>query len=152
DLPAVLRVHSKEHLPEYMIPSAFVALDALPLTPNGKVDRRALLALDVRQEALLDCAPPRTEVEAALAGLWAEVLGVDRVGIQHNFFTELGGHSLLATQLLSRIRSAFQVELPLRRLFEAPTVATLAVVLEEALVAQVDQMSDEEARRLLQAS
>ncbi|MCL4854140.1 MAG: AMP-binding protein, partial [Bryobacteraceae bacterium] len=152
DLPAVLRVHSKEHLPEYMIPSAFVALDALPLTPNGKVDRQALLALDVRQEALQDCAPPRTEVEAALAGLWAEVLGVDKVGIQHNFFTELGGHSLLATQLLSRIRSAFQVELPLRRLFEAPTVATLAVVLEEALVAQVEQMSDEEARRLLQAS
>ncbi|MCZ2077569.1 MAG: amino acid adenylation domain-containing protein [Bryobacterales bacterium] len=152
DLPAVLRVHSKEHLPEYMIPSAFVPLDALPLTPSGKVDRRALLALDVRQETLQDCAPPRTEVEAALAGLWAEVLGVDKVGIQHNFFTELGGHSLLATQLLSRIRSTFQVELPLRRLFEAPTVATLAVVLEEALVAQVEQMSDEEARRLLRAS
>ncbi len=120
-----LRQFLKERLPEYMVPAAFVFLDALPLTPNGKVDRRALPAPDLAQQLEKSFVAPRTPIEQTLAGIWAEVLGVEQVGIYDSFF-ELGGHSLLATQLVSRVRAAFQVELPLRKLFEATTVATLA--------------------------
>ena len=109
-----------------MLPSAFVFLDALPLTPNGKVDRGALPAPDhVRPELERDFVAPRTPVEVKLAEIWADVLRLEQVGIHDNFF-ELGGHSLLATQVISGVRDAFQVEIPLRRLFEWPTVAGLA--------------------------
>ncbi|HEY9741578.1 MAG TPA: amino acid adenylation domain-containing protein [Coleofasciculaceae cyanobacterium] len=124
----LLRQFMKEKLPGYMVPSTYVGLDSLPLTPNGKVDRRILpvvdtLSLDTKE----DYVAPRTTVEEELAGIWAKVLGKQQVGIGiHDNFFELGGHSLLATQLTSRIRDAFQVELPVRILFEAPTVATLA--------------------------
>ncbi|HEX6292480.1 MAG TPA: amino acid adenylation domain-containing protein [Herpetosiphonaceae bacterium] len=121
-----LRAYLKEQLPDYMVPSAFVFLDALPLSPNGKVDRKALPApqpeTNERAEVL---AAPRTPIEELLAGIWADVLGMERVGIHDNFF-ELGGHSLLATQVLSRVRAAIDVTLPLRELFEAPTVAGMA--------------------------
>jgi amino acid adenylation domain-containing protein len=121
-----LRAQLRTQLPEYMVPSAFVLLEALPLSPNGKVDRKALPAPDQSRPELEEAyAAPRTSVEQALADLWAEVLGIERVGTQDNFF-ELGGHSLLATQVISRVRKAMQVELPLRALFEAPTVAGLA--------------------------
>ncbi|MBV9124651.1 MAG: amino acid adenylation domain-containing protein, partial [Planctomycetes bacterium] len=127
-----LRGRLLEQLPGYMVPSAFVVLDALPLTPSGKVDRRALPAPERNRPALdREWLAPRTPVEEVLAGLWAEVLGLERVGAQDNFF-ELGGHSLLATQVVSRLRAAFQVELPLRFLFEAPTVAALAERIEAA--------------------
>jgi amino acid adenylation domain-containing protein len=117
-------------LPEYMVPSAFVQLDALPQTPNGKVDRQALPAPhQSRPELATAFVAPRTAVETALAGIWAEVLGAERVGIHDNFF-ELGGHSLLATQVMSRLPGTFHVELPLRSLFEAPTVAALAEQIE----------------------
>ncbi|HYG65747.1 MAG TPA: non-ribosomal peptide synthase/polyketide synthase, partial [Thermoanaerobaculia bacterium] len=119
-----------KRLPEYMVPSALVMLEAMPLTPNGKVDRRALPAPEWRPaEGHL---APRTTVEELLAGIWSEVLGVERPGVEDNFF-ELGGHSLLATRVMSRLRSAFQVELPLRELFEEPTLAGLAVRVESAL-------------------
>ncbi|MEJ0096572.1 MAG: amino acid adenylation domain-containing protein [Methylocella sp.] len=116
---ALLRV-----LPDYMVPSHFVALDRLPLTPNGKIDRKALPAPGA-QRGEGGYAAPRTPAEAAMAQIWAEVLKLDRVGIHDNFF-ELGGHSILAMQAIARVQSIFDVELPLRALFEAPTVAQLA--------------------------
>ena len=129
-----LRSFLKAKLPDYMVPSAFVMLDTVPLTPNGKVDRKALPAPDWSQSGLEESyVPPRTPVEEMLAGIWMQVLAVDaeRVGIHDNFF-ELGGHSLLATQVVSRVRDAFNVDLPLRRLFETPTIAALAEGIEIA--------------------
>lgn len=124
-------------LPEYMVPSAFVRSDALPLTPNGKVDRQALPTPNQsRPELATTFVAPRTPVEAVLAGIWAEVLGVERVGIHDNFF-ELGGHSLLAIQLISRLTEALHVEVSMLCLFEAPTVAGLANSIDTAL--QVEQ-------------
>ena len=122
-----LRPFLAARLPDYMVPAAFVELPALPLNPNGKIDRRALPA--PQRQAAGPGAAPRTPVEERLAGLWAELLRLDRVGVHDNFF-ELGGHSLLATQLVSRVRGAFQLELPLRVIFEAPTVADLAAWIE----------------------
>ncbi|HEY0098846.1 MAG TPA: amino acid adenylation domain-containing protein, partial [Pyrinomonadaceae bacterium] len=126
-----LRSYLRGNLPEFMIPSAYVVLDALPLTPNGKVDHRALPALD---RAALDemeraFVAPRNPTEEVLAGLWAQVLRREHVGVEDNFF-ESGGDSLLATQLISRLRNVFNVELPLYCLFEAPTVAGLAAKID----------------------
>src|ERR1043166_7943012 len=114
-----------------MIPAAFVFLDSLPLTPNGKVDRKALPVPDQSRRDLERCYQgPQTPTQAMQAEIWAEVLKLKRVGIQDNFF-ELGGHSLLATQVISRIRRILEVELPLRALFEQPTVAGLAGIIHE---------------------
>jgi acyl carrier protein len=125
-----LRGHLKEKLPEYMIPGAFVMLESLPLTPNGKVDRRRLpVPEQIRPELEQGYQAARTMVEEILVGIWSEVLGVKRVGVEDNFF-ELGGHSLLATQVVSRVRQLFEVELPLRSLFEAPILADLAEKVE----------------------
>jgi amino acid adenylation domain-containing protein len=128
-----LRAHLRTRLPEYMVPSAFVALDELPLTPNGKVDRKALPAPEGRAEARPYTAP-RTPEEQALAEIWREVLRLDRVGLEDDFF-ELGGHSMLATQVLSRVRRELGVELPLRALFEAGTVRALSERLHGAQAA-----------------
>ncbi|MBD1812959.1 non-ribosomal peptide synthetase [Microcoleus vaginatus DQ-U2] len=120
-----LRCYLKQKLPQYMMPSAFVLLESLPLTTNGKIDQRSLPAPDInRAEFESNFTEPRTPDEQLIAEIWAEVLGLERVGIYDNFF-ELGGHSLLATQAISRLREAFQVEVPLRSLFESPTVATV---------------------------
>jgi acyl carrier protein len=109
-----------------MVPAAIVVLESLPLSPNGKLDRRALPPPDRTEPAdREDYVAPRTPVEEMLAGIWATVLRLERVGIQDNFFA-LGGHSLLATQVVSRVRTAIGIELPLRALFEDPTVADLA--------------------------
>jgi amino acid adenylation domain-containing protein len=129
-----LRGYLKAKLPEYMMPSAVVTLEALPLTPNGKVDRRALARMEPEQTAeAAEFVAPRTPVEARLATVWAEVLGLKQVGIADDFFA-LGGHSLLAIQLVSRLREAFGVELPLRRLFTVSTVEALARELEDLRV------------------
>jgi acyl carrier protein len=122
-----LRAYLRERLPEYMVPAAFVTMKALPLTPNGKVDRRALPAEGAAAGGE-EFVAPRTPVEQALADIWRDVLGVSRVGVNDNFF-DLGGHSLLATRVLSNVRRLFRLELPLRVLFEAHTVAELALAI-----------------------
>ncbi|MDQ3959313.1 MAG: amino acid adenylation domain-containing protein, partial [Pseudomonadota bacterium] len=146
--PEELRVALKEMLPQYMIPSAFVFLEELPLTPNGKVDRRALPAPEISAQLEDRYVAPRTPLEEILAGIWGEVLGVERIGIHDNFF-ELGGHSLLAVQLLSRLRKFFKVEMTLRDLFEVSTVAELAECIEAHLIEKLEGLSEKEAQRLL---
>ncbi|HEY2737049.1 MAG TPA: condensation domain-containing protein, partial [Thermoanaerobaculia bacterium] len=126
---AELREALRQVLPEYMVPAAFVSLAALPVTANGKLDRQALPA-PARGEAASFVAP-RTEVERVLAAMFAEVLGVERVGVEESFF-DLGGHSLLATQVIARLRRACGIDIPLRNLFEHPTVAGLAREIEKA--------------------
>jgi len=148
--PAIadLRHCLREKLPSHMIPSAFVVLDRLPLTPNGKVDRRKLPKPENRHPGLATSfVSPRTELEKAIAKIWQELLRVEKVGLHDNFF-DLGGHSLLMTQVISRVREAFQVELPIRTFFESPTVAALGRVIEEMLVEEIQQLSDDEARSL----
>ena len=127
-----LRRALEERLPDYMIPSAFVLLDALPLTPTGKVDRRSLPAPDpTRPELGNPFVAPRSSIEEMIAGIWSQVLGLERIGVHDNFF-DLGGHSLLATRVVSRVLEAFRIELSLRSFFEAPTVAGIAEVIERA--------------------
>ncbi|MEG5092537.1 amino acid adenylation domain-containing protein [Microcoleus sp. B13-B4] len=127
-----LRHFLKQKLPDYMMPGAFIVLEALPLTPNGKVDRRALPAPDLRPELEEFFVAPRTPIEEMLASIWSNILLIDSVGVHDNFFT-LGGHSLLATQVISRVRDTISIELPLRSLFEAPTIAEFASRVEIAL-------------------
>jgi amino acid adenylation domain-containing protein len=128
-LTTQIREHVSSHLPDYMIPSAFVVLNELPLLPNGKLDRKALSAMNARQSHHRAYVAPRTATEQALAMIWKEVLNTDRVDIKDDFFTDLGGHSLLATQLISRIREAFHTEVPLKLVFQAPTIEQFAAAL-----------------------
>ena len=129
--PSDLRHFLQERLPDYMVPTAFVVLEALPLTPNGKIDRQRLPVPDSKPLHSEAFAAPSTPVEEILAGIWADLLGLEAASIHDNFF-ELGGHSLLAIRLMSQIRQAFKVEIPLRRLFESATLAKLAQVIEAA--------------------
>jgi amino acid adenylation domain-containing protein len=129
DLVEQLRTLLHAGLPGHMVPAHFVILDALPLTPNGKVDRRLLPVPERSASERVAYLPPRTPIEEILAGIWAEVLGVERVGVEDNFF-ELGGHSLLAMRIVSRARQALSVELPVRDLFVAPTPSSLAARIE----------------------
>jgi amino acid adenylation domain-containing protein/FkbH-like protein len=136
DAASRLRAHLAERLPDYMVPSAFVFLERLPLSANGKIDLGRLPA----PEAQLDGAPstpPRTRTERQLAEIWREVLGREQIGVEQNFF-DLGGHSLLAIQVLSRLRAALGVDLPLRELFEATTIATLAARVDAAAGSPLD--------------
>jgi amino acid adenylation domain-containing protein len=146
---AVLRAHLKALLPEYMVPSAYVRLDRLPLTANGKVDRRALPDPEAPSTAQL--VEPRTATERVVAEIWMEVLGVEKVGVEDDFFVH-GGHSLKATQVLARISQRLDEELPLRVLFESPTVAGLAAAVEAAVadaLTELEGLSDEEVAALL---
>jgi amino acid adenylation domain-containing protein len=164
--PAVpsLRAFLKHKLPDYMIPSTFVFLDALPLMNTGKVDRRALPDTGNRRPELDTFhVPPRTSIEKALSQIWAVTLGIDAVGIHDNFF-DLGGHSLAATRVISQVIQTFQLELPLKALFDSPTVAEMAVVITqrgekkaspkdiERILAEVEAISEEEAERGLARS
>ncbi len=164
-----LRAVVAAKLPDFMAPAAYVQLEALPLTPSGKLDRLALPDPDsVTDREAVPYVAPRTETEALLAAAWAEVLGLDRVGIHEDFFA-LGGHSLLATQVIARARQAVGVELPLHALFIAPTVAGLAEIVNDllagtdasqpgaldeddelaALLAELDGMTEDDVERLL---
>ncbi len=134
--PNDLRNFLKVQLPNYMMPSAFVQLDGLPLTPNGKVDQRALPLPPTQLENDVSFVAPSNPTEQTTADIFANVLGFDAVSIQQNFF-ELGGNSLLATQAISRLRQAFQLEIPLRTLFEAPTVMELSLLIDEVLTEEL---------------
>ena len=139
-----------QRLPEYMIPSVFISLEALPLLPNGKVNRRALPVPDSsRPELRRPFAAPESPTQSRLVELWMNVLALDRVGVNDDFF-ELGGDSILATRLVSRVRRTFGVELPLRELFWKPTVSELAPVIEELVIEQLENLSEEQAEQLLQ--
>jgi len=159
--PQQWRLFLQDRLPDFMIPSYFIFLDQIPRHPNGKVDRAKLPA---PSEAFAgrssDFVAPRTPIEQQLAALWSQLLGIESIGIHDNFFT-LGGHSLLATQLVSRIRDMFQLEVPLQKIFESPTIAGLALAItqlraqkEQAeqldrLLSELEQLSDAEAEKLL---
>ncbi|MEU8263750.1 amino acid adenylation domain-containing protein [Micromonospora sp. NPDC048999] len=146
---AALRAHLRELLPDYMVPSVWATVPALPLNSNKKVDRAALPALTPSQlDGAREYVAPRDPTEEIIARIWADVLGVDRVGVHDDFFG-LGGHSLLATRVLARLRQAFVTELPLRCLFEATTVADLAAVTTEHIAAELDGMTDAQLRELL---
>ena len=156
-----LRSHLNEKLPDYMVPSAFVFLDALPTLPSGKIDRRGLPPPGSARPALdNDYLAPRTAVETMLVRIWSEVLGLDQVGVHDNFL-ELGGDSLLAGQVIARVIGDFRVELPLRSLFESPTVADMAVAIThdraksanqsdiDRMLRELEVLTDEQAERLL---
>jgi acyl carrier protein len=156
-----LRSFLLQHLPEYMVPSAFVALEALPLTANGKLDLRAL-PVPEQQASVHDGIAPRSAEEEKLALIWQEVLRLDRVGVTDNFF-ELGGHSLLATQIISRVRNTFRIQMPLQVFLQHPTIAAMAEQIGQCpaieseqeemarLLRELEGISEEEAQRLLAA-
>ena len=141
-----LRRYLKQKLPQYMVPAIFILLEDVPRNPNGKVDRQALPAPDQRRLERQDPGiAPRTPVEKMLAEIWAEVLGLEQVGVQDNFF-DLGGHSLFATRVLTRVRDILAVELPLRALFETPTLAEFAMVIAQS---QANKVAHADMARLL---
>jgi acyl carrier protein len=134
-----------------MLPSAFVSLDALPLSSSGKLDRKALPAPDsAASSTSLPGAAPRNDIEQLLADLWCELLSLKSVGIHDDFF-ELGGHSLLATQIISRVQDVLNIEIPLREIFDAPTIANLAALIEQALAGQADPAELEQLLTKLEA-
>jgi acyl carrier protein len=156
-----LRLFLNKKLPDYMVPSTFVALNALPLTPSGKVDRSALPpAESSRPELDTPYVAPRTPLEKQLAEIWADVLGLDRIGVNDDFF-HLGGQSLLASQIISRITQKFRIELPLQLLFQAPTVAEMAAVISQhetkkaagpelaRMLDELESLSDADAQKRL---
>jgi acyl carrier protein len=172
-----LRSHLSNQLPDYMVPAAYVRMYRMPLTANGKLDSKALPMPEGDAHAVRGYEAPKGEIERRLVEIWADVLKVERVGRQDNFF-ELGGHSLLAMQVMARIRHIFDLELPMRRMFEEPTVAALADEVQraqalglkgrsliarrrassvppaasrEALLSQLDKLSPDEAQTLLQS-
>jgi acyl-coenzyme A synthetase/AMP-(fatty) acid ligase/acyl carrier protein len=134
-------------LPDYMVPALYTVLDRFPLTASGKIDRKALPAPERTRESDDPLMEPTSEIEKLLARIWCEVLEVENVGVNDNFF-KLGGHSLKITQVISRVRDALEVELPMRAMFEAPTIASLALRIEELLIQELDQLSEEEAKSL----
>jgi len=146
-----LRHFLKARLPDYMLPSAFVTLESLPLTPNGKIDRRALSQLPIETQLSEEQVAPHTHEEKLLAGIWAEVLGIEQVGIYDNFF-ELGGHSLLAIQLISKLCESFDVEIPLRELFASPTIAGMIQAIDRARCSSTTDIFDLNAEAVLDSS
>ncbi len=153
----------KKRLPSYMVPGVWIPLEVLPLTSSGKVDRQRLPVPDTSASAWVGgMTTPRNALEKVMTDIWSDVLGLDNVGIRHNFFSDLGGHSLLATQLISRVRDLLQVEVLLQRIFEYPTVSEFSeMILREAahpeeiearskFLLKINHMSEEEVERILQ--
>ena len=152
----------KDRLPNYMVPPIFVFMSAMPLTPNGKIDRRALPDPEqTRPELQVEYVAARTRVEGTLTEMWMQLLGLEQVGIFDNFF-DLGGESLMATKVVSRVREIFEVELPLRTIFESPTIAQLSESIENAekadqgnvedfseILESLERLSEEETSALL---
>jgi amino acid adenylation domain-containing protein len=156
-----LRVYLQKQLPDYMVPAAFKELDSFPLSPSGKLERRLLPSHNFERPQLEKLfVSPRSDMEMKIAKIWQETIGIDDIGIHDNFF-ELGGHSLLAIQLITKLRETFQLEIPLRTLYENPSVAQLATAIVQRqaeelevdslnkILAEMDQLSDEEVQRLL---
>ncbi len=146
-----VRDHARQRLPALLVPGAIMVLDELPLTRNGKVDLRALPPVAVRDDARAAFVAPRSDAEALVAGIFTELLPVDRVGVHDDFFA-LGGHSLLATRVIARLRATVEVDLPVRALFDRPTVAGFADAVERALIAEIDRLTEEEAAAKLAAA
>jgi acyl carrier protein len=146
-----LRSWLRERLPDYFVPSFFITLDQLPLTPNGKVDRRALPAPEHAASLVPETLiAPRTPEEQKIAEIWSDVLDIKPIGMEANFF-DLGGHSLLATRVVTRIREAFGINLPLRVLFDSPTIAGVAAQVASVtdVVQKLSHLSEDEIRLLL---
>jgi hypothetical protein len=141
-----LRRFAADRLPAHMVPASMLFVDALPLLPNGKLDRASLGQVKLLSGQPQASATPRSDAEAALAPLWEELLNISQIGVTDNFFN-LGGHSLLATRLVSRIRDAIGVELPLPDVFLHPTIAEQALIIEGKLLGEIESMSDEQARQ-----
>jgi acyl carrier protein len=140
-----MRSFLKEKLPEYMVPSVYVLMDDLQLTPSGKIDRRALPAPDRSRPELEEVfIAPRSQSEELVAGIWGNVLGVERIGVHDNFF-EIGGHSLLATRVVSRIQQEFHLDLKLMDFFKMPTIAELTERIEGLLWINAGRPGDDEA-------
>ena len=147
-----LRSFLQTRLPDYMIPSAFMIMDALPLTPNGKVDRRALPAPErMRPELETEYVAPRNEAEEMIANIWKDVLDIEQVGVFDDFY-ELGGDSLLVARMMARLRDAFEVDLSAASLLDAHTIADLTAVMTAAIEKEIAQLSDEDAQRMLEES
>jgi acyl carrier protein len=147
-----LRQFLADYLPEFMVPSLFVTVASLPFTAHGKVDRAALPA-PTSENILHDDSSeaPQSEIEQWLARLLSTLLGTDRVNRDDNFFN-LGGHSLMGAQLIARVKQTFDVDLPLRSLFDHPTIREISSEVDSLLQAKLNSMSEEEARRLLETS
>lgn len=148
--PETVRAHVAAYLPDYMVPSFVLLLDAFPLTPNGKVDRKALPEPDrLRDYSELAFVPPEGPVQENLAEIWGDILGVDKVGVLDNFFS-LGGHSLVATRLVSRVRRRFGVDLRLQDVFGMPTITAMGDEVERLLAERVNSMTEDEVRELFE--
>jgi acyl carrier protein len=157
-----LREYLRKYVPDYMVPSNFILVDTLPLNVNGKVDRRALSSTDISQAPAATAPPLVNPTEDKLLGIWRDVLGVNAIKSDDNFF-DLGGHSLLAVQIIARIRNAFGIPVPLRCIFEAPTISGLSEIIAQyssaaqededvaRILQEVEGLSEEEAQRLLKA-
>jgi len=145
--PGDLREHLRSRIPEYMVPAAFVVLEEFPLTPHGKIDREALPPPPRETPGAAAGRPPESPLEARVAAIAADLLRLDRIGVEENFFA-LGGHSLLGTQLIARVRDAFGIDLPLRSVFEAPTAARLSAEIERLVRRRIERMTEEEAERI----
>jgi FkbM family methyltransferase len=144
-----LQTYAQEYLPNYMLPSMYVLLGALPCTPSGKLDRRALPEPEgSRIDRPRLHVSPRTPTEEAMAAIWGEVLRVENIGVYDDLF-QMGGHSLLATQIVSRVRAAFDVDIPVMSVFERPTIAKLSELIEQLILEQVESLSIEEVRDLI---
>ena len=144
-----LRDFLTKSLPAYMIPTYFVALDAMPLTVNGKVNQSALPEVNQDRDMVATVyLAPSSEVEETLVNIWQTILNIPRIGVQDNFF-DLGGHSLPAIRIISRIEDTYEINMPIDIFFANPTIAQLAIAIEDILLAEIDDLSDEEVLRLL---